>query len=123
MKCTSLYWCRCGIGEKPCPLACCERDIFKIYDAEQVDMQTSHFYNLLAKIIIKTGFDYENDPELTESERSAVRQGLRDLKFFSPSISEAWSGSTTKSSGSPERVPESDNGAKTRNRGGAKRSA
>jgi hypothetical protein len=49
-------------------------------------MQTNHFYNLLAKIVVKTGYDYENDPELTGTERESIRQGLRDIEFFSPAI-------------------------------------
>ena len=49
-------------------------------------MQTSTFYNLIAKITVLSGFDYENSPRLTDSEREAVRQGLRELQFYSPEL-------------------------------------
>ena len=47
-------------------------------------MKPSHFYYLIAKIVNKTGYDWENDKDLTGTEREAISQGLRDIVFFSP---------------------------------------
>jgi hypothetical protein len=68
-------------------------------------MQTSHFYNLLAKIVVKTGYDFENDQELTGTERESIRQGLRDIEFFSPTFA-GRAEVEVRSTDQPQRTPQ-----------------
>ena len=41
-------------------------------------------YYLVAKLVNKYNVDFENDPTFTGFERDVIRQGLRDLVYYSP---------------------------------------
>lgn len=47
-------------------------------------LKNHQFYYLLAKLVNKGQIDWENDRDFTESEREAIRQGMRDLAYYTP---------------------------------------
>lgn len=51
-------------------------------------MRNSELYALLAKLVVKGGFDFERDPDFTDDERGFIRQGINDLKFYQPGFAE-----------------------------------
>lgn len=82
-------------------------------------MRNSELYALVAKLVLKGGYDFERDNDFTADERGYIRQGLNDLAFFQPGFKEKIAslsaGAKRVANGKAERVKESDNSPKASN--------
>ncbi len=47
-------------------------------------MRPTDCFYLIAKLVNKYQVDYENDPMFSGLERDIIRQGMRDLVYYSP---------------------------------------
>jgi hypothetical protein len=53
-------------------------------------MRNSELFVLAAKLCLKTGLDYKNDPDIKPHEIDAIEQGLRELRFFQPDFADKY---------------------------------
>jgi len=53
-------------------------------------MRQSDLFVLAAKLVVMTGFKYKESQDITQHERDAIDNGLRELRFYDPNFADKY---------------------------------